>query len=108
MRGKVNLTVPERTLGLAVEFYGGTLGMLQTPVPEMQRESLAWFNISTSGQQIHIAFGPIDTAPHPRHPCFKVDSPEKLLELRTRIWQHFERGGEAAPTEADKPGEDHS
>ncbi|KAK6581595.1 hypothetical protein PZA11_006286 [Diplocarpon coronariae] len=104
----VNLTVPEGTLDLASEFYQGTLGLVQAPVPEMQRGRLAWFNISTSGQQIHVAFGPIDTTPHPRHPCFKISSPEKLLELRTKIWQHFERGGEAAPTEADEPGEESS
>ncbi|CAL3969067.1 unnamed protein product [Diplocarpon coronariae] len=108
MRDAVNLTVPEGTLDLASEFYQGTLGLVQAPVPEMQRGRLAWFNISTSGQQIHVAFGPIDTTPHPRHPCFKISSPEKLLELRTKIWQHFERGGEAAPTEADEPGEESS
>lgn len=26
------------------------------------------------------------------------------MELRARIWAHFERGGEAAPREADRPG----
>jgi hypothetical protein len=26
------------------------------------------------------------------------------VELRARIWAHYERGGEAAPLEADRPG----
>lgn len=26
------------------------------------------------------------------------------MELRARIWAHYERGGEAAPLEADRPG----
>lgn len=33
-----------------------------------------------------------------------MGSPQELLTLRERIWEHFERGGEAAPKEADKPG----
>lgn len=40
-----------------------------------------------------------------RHPCFKLESPEALLELRQRIWDHHQKGGAAAPKEADKPGE---
>lgn len=40
-----------------------------------------------------------------RHPCFKLESPEALLELRQRIWDHHQNGGAAAPKEADKPGE---
>jgi hypothetical protein len=31
-----------------------------------------------------------------------------LLELRKRIWEHFERKDEASPREADKPGEEAS
>lgn len=40
-----------------------------------------------------------------RHPCFKLESPEALLQLRQRIWEHHQKGGAAAPKEADKPGE---
>lgn len=40
-----------------------------------------------------------------RHPCFKLESPEALLQLRQRIWDHHQKGGAAAPKEADKPGE---
>ncbi|CZT13570.1 related to glyoxalase family protein [Rhynchosporium graminicola] len=104
----VNLTVPPGTLDHAAEFYGKTLGLRQTPVPQTQRDRLAWFNISQSGQQIHIAFGHPDPTPSSRHPCFKIDSPENLLELRKRVYEHFDRGGDAAPKEADKPGKEDS
>lgn len=30
------------------------------------------------------------------------------MALRDRVWKHFERGGESAPKEADKPGEQNS
>jgi hypothetical protein len=46
--------------------------------------------------------------PSSRHPCFKVGSVEELNDLRNMIWQHFKRGGEAAPKEADEPGRDNS
>jgi hypothetical protein len=40
-----------------------------------------------------------------RHPCFKLASPAALQELQARIWAHFEKGGEGAPLQADKPGD---
>ena len=38
----VNLTVPPGTLDLAEEFYAGTLGFHSVPVPQLQKNSLAW------------------------------------------------------------------
>lgn len=38
----VNLTVPPGTLDQAAEFYGNTLGLTQSPVPQLQRDRLAW------------------------------------------------------------------
>lgn len=65
------------------------------------------FDIAASGQQIHIAFG--DSGPKSsRHPCFKIASPDALLALRQRVWEHHQRGGEAAPQEADPPGGENS
>ncbi|KAF2720114.1 hypothetical protein K431DRAFT_286120 [Polychaeton citri CBS 116435] len=105
----VNLTVPPSTLHLADEFYADTLGLSKRPVPELQRHTLAWFDIGASGQQVHIAFGKEPNEPKAsRHPCFRLESPEALLQLRQRIWDHHERGGEAAPLEADRPGEESS
>jgi len=103
----INLVVPPKTLHLANEFYSGTLGLTPRAVPHLQRETLAWFDIGSSGQQVHIAFGkPEDfSTPSSRHPCFKIGSGEDLVALRQKVWEHFERGGEAAPKEADKPGE---
>jgi catechol 2,3-dioxygenase-like lactoylglutathione lyase family enzyme len=106
----VNLTVPKDTLPQAVEFYGETLGLTPRPVPALQKGNLAWFDIPSSSQQVqqvHIAFGtPSDFEnPSSRHPCFRVESPESLLALRKRIWDHFQRGGPAAPQAADKPGD---
>ncbi|KAL2426771.1 hypothetical protein ABEF95_002124 [Exophiala dermatitidis] len=69
---------------------------------------------SASGpyQQVHIAFGPskefLPENKSSRHPCFRLASPEALLQLRQRIWDHFVRGGEAAPREADEPGTESS
>lgn len=63
------------------------------------------FNIGDSGQQVHVAPGVNETKTSNRHPCFKLQSQEKLLELQQRIWDHHERGGDAAPLEADSPGE---
>lgn len=103
----VNLTVPQDTLSLANEFYGTTLGLTPRPVPQLQKDRLAWFDIGSSGQQIHIAFGSNEPESS-RHPCFRVESPEALLELRQRIWAHYERGGASAPKAADKPGEENS
>ena len=62
------------------------------------------YDIGTSGQQVHIAFGPAEKNSS-RHPCFRIDSPEALLELRRRVWEHHQAGGASAPLEADKPGE---
>lgn len=67
------------------------------------------FDIGDSGQQVHIAFNVGAKEPKSaRHPCFKVQSPEALLELRQRVWDHYQKGDEAAPQEADKPGEENS
>lgn len=120
----VNLIVPPGTLDEAEAFYGKTLGLTPRAVPERQRGSLAWcvypiplptshlsdtsltsrYDIGTSGQQVHIAFGPAEKNSS-RHPCFRIDSPEGLLELRQRVWEHHQAGGASAPQEADKPGE---
>jgi hypothetical protein len=62
------------------------------------------FDIIPGGQQVHIAFGPNDLKSR-RHPCFKLESPQALLELRNRIWEHFEKAEKSSPQEADKPGE---
>lgn len=106
----INLVVPQGTLHLAREFYANTLGLAPRPVPQLQRETLAWFDIGTSGQQVHVAFGKPHDFEHAssQHPCFKVGTAEDLMVLRQKVWQHFERGGEAAPKEADKPGEKNS
>ncbi|KIW30809.1 uncharacterized protein PV07_02509 [Cladophialophora immunda] len=106
----VNLTVPVGTLDQANEFYGTTMGLTPRAVPHLQKGTLAWFDIGSWGQQVHIAFGaPSDFEKQSsRHPCFKLASPQALLQLRQRIWEHFVRGGQAAPTEADKPGEANS
>lgn len=102
----INLVVPAGKLHLATEFYGTTLGLTPRPVPQLQRETLAWFDIGSSGQQVHVAFGKAPDFEHTssRHPCFKVGSIEELDELRSRIWSHYERKDESAPMEADKPG----
>ena len=66
------------------------------------------FDIGDSGQQVHIAFDKSDIGNNPkssRHPCFKLESPQALLELRRKIWEHHQRGDEAAPQDADKPGD---
>ena len=41
----VNLTVPEGTLDLANEFYANTLGLTPRPVPALQKDTLAWYDI---------------------------------------------------------------
>jgi hypothetical protein len=103
----VNMLVPPGTLAHAEEFYAGTLGFKNRPVPKMQKDSLRWFDIGDSGQQVHIAYGS-NGEKSPRHPCFKLESPEALLELRQKIYDHYMKGGEGAPKEADKPGEQSS
>ena len=102
----VNLTIPPNTLGPANAFYGTTLGLTPRTVPERQKGTLAWFDVGSSGQQVHIAFGPQSDfeKESPRHPCFRLESPEALGRLRERIWEHYVRGGEGAPREADRPG----
>jgi catechol 2,3-dioxygenase-like lactoylglutathione lyase family enzyme len=106
----INLVIPPNTLHLANEFYGTTLGLKPRAVPHLQRDTLAWFDIGTSGQQVHIAFGKPEDFHNKssRHPCFKLGSGEDLAALRQRVWDHFQLGGEAAPKEADKPGEKNS
>lgn len=103
----VNLIVPSGTLEQANEFYGSTLGLTNRPVPHLQKDRLAWFDIGSSGQQVHIAFGPNETESS-RHPCFKIESQEKLLELQQKVWEHYERKDGASPRAADKPGEANS
>jgi catechol 2,3-dioxygenase-like lactoylglutathione lyase family enzyme len=68
------------------------------------------FDITPHGQQIHISSAsPLPNEPTAaRHPCFKLESAEKLQELREKIWAHFEKGGKAAPMAADKPGAEDS
>lgn len=106
----VNLVVPPHTFDQANDFYGNTLGLTPRAVPQLQRDTLAWFDIGSSGQQVHIAFGkPEDfTNPSSRHPCFKLGSGEELAVLQKKVYDHLEKGGNAAPKEADKPGEKNS
>ncbi|KAH8706982.1 hypothetical protein GQ44DRAFT_716119 [Phaeosphaeriaceae sp. PMI808] len=105
----VNLVVPPDTLHLANEFYGNTLGLKPRPVPQLQRGTLAWFDIGTSEQQVHIATKSEDfQLKSSRHPCFKLGGVEELAALQKKIWDHFEQRGESAPKEADKPGEKNS
>ena len=103
----VNLLVPPGTLPQAHAFYGDTLGFHSVPVPILQKGSLAWFDITPQGQQVHIAFGQNESKSS-RHPCFRVESLEALLQLRQRIWEHAERKDAASPLEADRPGEESS
>lgn len=103
----INLLVPPGTLDDAAAFYGDTLGLHRVPVPRLQQGTLAWFNISPQdgggGQQVHIALG-FNEPDSSRHPCFRVASLEDLLALQHRIYEHYLRGGPAAPVMADKPG----
>ncbi|KAJ6093561.1 hypothetical protein N7486_008850 [Penicillium sp. IBT 16267x] len=105
----VNLLVPPGTLDDANAFYGETMGLYRTPVPQLQRDTLAWFNITTEedSQKVHIAFGKNEPGSS-RHPCFKVESPQKMLELQQRIYDHYVRGDSSAPQAADKPGDSNS
>jgi len=105
----INLTVPSGTLSDANAFYGDTLGLTPRDVPSHMKGFLAWFDLGSSGQQIHVAHGPVPNDPKDsRHPCFKLESPEALLKLRQRIWDHHQKGGDAAPLEADQPGAQNS
>lgn len=109
----INLTIPHGTLPQATSFYGTTLGLTPRPVPAAQTHELAWFDIGASGQQVHISLPKHDAdvsnvgkeAPQlSRHPCFRVGSPEALLRLQERVYEHFTRGGGDAPVAADEPG----
>ena len=62
------------------------------------------FDITPKGQQVHIAFGENEWDSS-RHPCFRLESLDALLELQRKVWDHFVSGDIAAPKEADKPGE---
>ena len=102
----INLVVPPSTFQHTKAFYSTTLGLIPRAVPHLQRDTLAWFDIGTSGQQVHVAIGKPGDFTHSssRHLCFRVESVEALAALQRRLWEHFERGGEAAPLEADRPG----
>ena len=103
----VNLIVPSGTLEQANEFYAETLGLSARPVPSLQKDRLAWFDIGNSGQQVHIAFG-TEEIQSPRHPCFKIESPEALLQLQRKVFEHYEKQTPSSPLTADKPGEANS
>jgi len=111
----VNLQVPPQTLYLAQEFYGSTLGLTQATVPTSMKAHLAWFNIGSSGQQIHITSQNhltqaqmLAQTESPRHPCFKILSEDKLDRLQELVWQSYESGGDGAPKHCDKPGQNNS
>ncbi|KAJ5915519.1 hypothetical protein N7466_011452 [Penicillium verhagenii] len=99
----VNITVHPGTLDDAQEFYSSTLGLSPAPVPELQRGTILWFDIGSSGQQIHVNEGPTDPT-HTRHPCFKLGSTEELETIKKGIHDHHVRGGPSAPMAADQPG----
>ncbi|KAI1193312.1 Glyoxalase/Bleomycin resistance protein/Dihydroxybiphenyl dioxygenase [Nemania serpens] len=106
----INLVVPPDTLDEAAAFYGATLGLTPRAVPALQKATLLWFDIGTSGQQVHIAFGQSQdfSFDSRRHPCFRVSDGEQLLALQRRIYAHLEAGGPGAPKTADRPGEANS
>ncbi|KAI1108297.1 hypothetical protein F5Y14DRAFT_436758 [Nemania sp. NC0429] len=106
----INLVVPPDTLDQAAAFYGATLGLTPRAVPALQKDTLLWFDIGTSGQQVHIAFGQAQdfSFDSRRHPCFRVADGEQLLELQRRIYAHLEAGGLGAPKAADCPGAENS
>ncbi|KAH7134522.1 hypothetical protein B0J13DRAFT_625737 [Dactylonectria estremocensis] len=101
----VNINVPDGTLDLAIEFYGNTIGLTPRPVPALQKGTLAWFDIGSSGQQLHVAFGRNVDPTSAQHPCFGVANEEALLALQVKIWDHHKAGGKAAPMSADEPGQ---
>ncbi|ORX39698.1 hypothetical protein BD324DRAFT_648329 [Kockovaella imperatae] len=107
----VNLTVPPGKLQLATEFYGEVIGFHSDPVPALQRDMLLWFRIGNGPQQIHVAFEKDPThhsTQSSRHPCFQLSSPEALLALQKRIWEHHKSGSQAAALECDEPGKENS
>ncbi|KAK5942822.1 hypothetical protein PMZ80_005388 [Knufia obscura] len=108
----VNIQVPPQTLHIASQFYAGTLGLTQTPAPDSMKAHLAWFDMGSSGQQIHITSQfHLDQAQmkaqseSPRHLCFKILSEDKLDQLQERIWQLYKTGGESAPVHCDDPAQ---
>jgi len=108
----VNLLVPPQTLQLAVRFYAGTLGLKQATVPKSKQSYLAWFDLGSSGQQLHInSQHHLDEAhwkaqsESARHPCFNILSEDKLDRLHELIWQMHREGGEGAPVQCDKVAE---
>lgn len=107
----INLLVPPGMIELANDFYGTTLGLTPVAVPQLQRGTLAWFDIPNSAaapggknQQVHVALG-INEPASSRHPCFKLADEKALRDLQARIWDHHLRGDKAAPLATDKPGE---
>ncbi|EPE06381.1 glyoxalase family [Ophiostoma piceae UAMH 11346] len=108
----VNIIVPRDTLDAAHAFYENILGFVSIPVPELQRGTLAWFNV-TDTQQVHVAFGRDfdfsgDATTSSRHPCFKVASPDALLTLQRKIWDFYQKAGSGAPRACDQPGAESS
>lgn len=104
----VNLSVPVGTLEQAEEFYGTVLGFAPDPVPQLQRDSLRWFRVGDTGQQVHVSFDEPNSGKTRCHPCFALRDGEALLELQKRIWDAFQKGGKAAPMAADEPGKENS
>lgn len=104
----INLSVPEGTLEQAEEFYGGVLGFAPDPVPALQRDSLRWFRVGDTGQQVHVSFDVPGSGKTRCHPCFALRSGEALAELQARIWEFYKKGGRAAPMAADEPGKENS
>lgn len=41
----INLPIPQGTLAQAEEFYGTTLGLTSSPVPELQKGTILWYLI---------------------------------------------------------------
>ncbi|KAJ5634107.1 hypothetical protein N7528_001949 [Penicillium herquei] len=87
----VNITVHPGTLNDAQEFYSTILGLTPSPVPELQKGTILWFDIGSSGQQIHITEGPTDPE-HRRHPCFKLGTQDELETLKKAIHDHHIKG----------------
>lgn len=57
---------------------------------------------------MHIAFGENENLKSSRHPCFKIESPGALQELKQKVWEHHLKGDAAGPKEADEPGAQNS
>ncbi|WRT65117.1 uncharacterized protein IL334_002059 [Kwoniella shivajii] len=107
----VNLPVPKGTLQLAQEFYGEVIGFENDPVPQAQKEILLWFRIGDGPQQIHVAFegvSPESKILSSRHPCFQLSSPETLVALQRRIYEHMQSKADSAAMSCDSPGEENS